>query len=80
VPGNPNQQVRVEAVSGTLMVVSGWLVKRGFLLLVRCPGQDSETACWDGVRGGPAIGGLLRSYNGSSSSATRPMTCRLYVL
>lgn len=34
-PGNSNQQVRVEAVSGTLMVVSGWLVKRGFLLLVR---------------------------------------------
>lgn len=57
-PGNPNQQVRVEAVSGTLMVVSGWLVKRGFLLLVRYALARIQKQSAGTVPGEePAIGG-----------------------
>jgi hypothetical protein len=79
VPGNPNQRVRVEAVSGILMVVSGWLVKRGFLLLVRYTLVRIQKQSAGTVSGEDRLlgEGLLRSYNGQSSSTTRLMTCRL---
>lgn len=71
--------MRVEAVSGTLMVVSGWLVKRGFLLLVRYALARIQKQFAGTVPGEDRLlgEGLFRSYNGSSSSATRLMTCRL---